>query len=77
MAHGVQIKKPIEVLAPQYIGFLMDWIESQLDDESIFHLRLGTPFPANYREAVKTIFKRLFRVYAHIYNPHFRTSSFL
>ncbi|KAI3812614.1 hypothetical protein L1987_17325 [Smallanthus sonchifolius] len=34
-ADGVQIKKPIEVSAPKYVEFLMDWIESQLDDESI------------------------------------------
>lgn len=43
-ADGVQIKKPIEVSAPKYVEFLMDWIESQLDDESIFPQRLGIPF---------------------------------
>ncbi|XP_071702699.1 MOB kinase activator-like 1A [Rutidosis leptorrhynchoides] len=71
-ADGVQIKKPIEVSAPKYVEFLMDWIESQLDDESIFPQRLGAPFPANFRDVVKTIFKRLFRVYAHIYHTHFQ-----
>ena len=76
----------------------MDWIESQLDEESIFPQKLGnqrscllknfpfpvlflfivqcpllgTPFPANFKEVVKTIFKRLFRVYAHIYHSHFQ-----
>lgn len=81
----------------------MDWIESQLDDESIFPQKLGkdftfsflkiiglshhhhfhslfynlwnhvgSPFPANFKEVVKTIFKRLFRVYAHIYHSHFQ-----
>lgn len=40
-ADGVQIKKPIEVSAPKYVEYLMDWIESQLDDESIFPQRLG------------------------------------
>ncbi|PON86404.1 MOB kinase activator family [Trema orientale] len=71
-ADGVQIKKPIEVSAPKYVEYLMDWIESQLDDESIFPQRLGAPFPTNFREVVKTIFKRLFRVYAHIYHSHFQ-----
>ncbi|KAL7246935.1 hypothetical protein ACSBR2_001947 [Camellia fascicularis] len=70
-ADGVQIKKPIEVSAPKYIEYLMDWIESQLDDESIFPQRLGAPFSPNFKEVVKTIFKRLFRVYAHIYHSHF------
>ena len=40
-ADGVQIKKPIEVSAPKYVDYLMDWIEAQLDDESIFPQRLG------------------------------------
>lgn len=84
----------------------MDWIEAQLDDESIFPQKLGmlsffqivrsgpyvfpifigetmqsnssyfvvpgSPFPANFQDVVKTIFKRLFRVYAHIYHSHFQ-----
>jgi hypothetical protein len=29
------------------------------------------PFPRNFRDIVKNIFKRLFRVYAHIYYSHF------
>ncbi|KAK8703172.1 hypothetical protein V6N13_021499 [Hibiscus sabdariffa] len=43
-ADGVQIKKPIEVSAPKYVEYLMDWIESQLDDESIFPQKLGKMF---------------------------------
>ncbi|KAL7166667.1 hypothetical protein ACSBR2_037352 [Camellia fascicularis] len=75
-ADGVQIKKPMEVSAPKYVEYLMDWIESQLDDESIFPQRLGAPFPPNFREVVKTIFKRLFRVYAHICHSHFQKIEF-
>ncbi|XP_058079628.1 MOB kinase activator-like 1A [Magnolia sinica] len=71
-ADGVQIKKPIEVSAPKYVEYLMDWIESLLDDESIFPQKLGAPFPPDFRDVVKTIFKRLFRVYAHIYHSHFQ-----
>jgi hypothetical protein len=40
-ADGVQIKKPIEVSAPKYVEYLMDWIEGQLDDESLFPQKLG------------------------------------
>ncbi|MFS7899481.1 putative MOB kinase activator family [Helianthus anomalus] len=32
---------PIEVSAPKYVELLIDWIESQMDDESIFPQRLG------------------------------------
>ena len=37
----------------------------------LFHFT-GAPFPSNFRDVVKTIFKRLFRVYAHIYHSHFQ-----
>lgn len=30
------------------------------------------PFPPNFVDVVKVIFKRLFRVYAHIYHSHFK-----
>ncbi|KAK7843363.1 mob kinase activator-like 1a [Quercus suber] len=71
-ADGEKIKKPIEVSAPRYVELLMDWIEGQLDNESLFPQRLGSPFPPNFKDVVKTIFKRLFRVYAHIYHSHFQ-----
>ncbi|CAL5443474.1 unnamed protein product [Camellia sinensis] len=34
-------------------------------------IELGASFPPNFQDVVKTIFKRLFRVYAHIYHTHF------
>ena len=33
---------------------------------------VGVPFPKNFVSMIKTIFKRLFRVYAHIYHSHFQ-----
>jgi hypothetical protein len=44
----------------------------QLDDPEIFPHQYGVPFPANFMAVVKVIFKRLFRVYAHIYHSHFK-----
>lgn len=29
------------------------------------------PFPSNFKKIIRVIFKRLFRVYAHIYHSHF------
>ena len=29
------------------------------------------PFPKNFRDTIRTIFRRLFRVYAHLYSNHF------
>lgn len=68
---GVKYKKPTQVTAPEYVDLLMSWVEAQLNDESIFPLQLGTPFPKDFQPRVKKIFQRLFRVYAHVYHSHF------
>lgn len=68
---GVTFKKPTKVSAPEYIDYLMTWIQGQLDDETIFPSKIGVPFPKNFQQIVKNMFKRLFRVYAHIYHAHF------
>jgi len=70
-ADGQQVKKPIQCSAPQYIDYLMTWIQDQLDNETLFPSKIGVPFPKNFQECAKSIFKRLFRVYAHIYHHHF------
>lgn len=31
----------------------------------------GIPFPKNFKDTIRTLFRRLFRVYAHIYSNHF------
>jgi len=49
----------------------MFWL--QIDDPRLFPQRYGEPFPSNFMQIVQTIFKRLFRVYAHIYHSHFRS----
>lgn len=35
------MKKPVQVSAPKYVEYLMDWVESQLDDEAIFPQKIG------------------------------------
>lgn len=70
-ADGVKVKKPLQVSAPEYVDLLMNWVEIQLNDEQIFPLQATTAFPKNFTSVIKTIFKRLFRVYAHIYHAHF------
>ncbi|KFQ00180.1 MOB kinase activator 1A, partial [Haliaeetus albicilla] len=57
-ADGTNIKKPIKCSAPKYIDYAC-WCIS------------GVPFPKNFMSVAKTILKRLFRVYAHIYHQHF------
>jgi len=64
-------KKPIKCSAPAYVDYLMTWAQDQIDDDAIFPSKIGVPFPKNFQEIAKTILKRLFRVYAHIYLAHF------
>jgi len=71
-ADGVKVKRPIKVSAPEYVDYLMTWVQEILDDENVFPSRVDVPFPRNFQQVVKNIFKRLFRVYAHIYYSHFQ-----
>lgn len=71
--------------ARDYIDHLMIWVENQLDNQKLFPSNPGIdfaleymidgldiPFSDNFHAMVKVIFKRLFRVYAHIYHSHFQ-----
>jgi hypothetical protein len=44
---------------------------SSLINRGVVISLLGVPFPKNFMSVAKTILKRLFRVYAHIYHQHF------
>ena len=70
-ADGVKVKKPIACTAPQYVDYLLSWVESQVDDKALFPQAQGADFPSNFPDVVRKIFTRLFRVYAHIYHSHF------
>ena len=55
----------------EYVDALMNWVQGMLDDEKIFPSKIGVPFPPNFLATIKSIVRRLFRVYAHLYNHHF------
>jgi MOB kinase activator 1 len=65
-------KKPIRCSAPEYMDHVMTWVQTILDEDSVFPSRIDQPFPKTFRDTVKNIFKRLFRIYAHIYYSHFQ-----
>ena len=64
-------KKATKVSASQYIDFLMTWVEDQIHNEKVFPSQIGVQFPNNFDKIVKLIFRRLFRVYGHVYHSHF------
>ena len=66
-----QFKRPTKMSAPEYVEHLMSWCQSNIDNETIFPAKLGVNFPKQFRPVVQQMFKRLYRVYAHIYCHHY------
>src|SRR5262245_28227588 len=63
-------REPLKMSAPEYVDTLMTYIQSKIDDETTFPSKIGVPFPKQFPNVVRTIWRRLFRVYAHIYCEH-------
>jgi MOB kinase activator 1 len=63
--------EPIKMSAPEYVDTLMTYIQSRIDDENTFPSKIGVAFPKGFMGVIKTIWRRLFRVYAHVYCEHF------
>lgn len=61
------MKKPIQVSARKYMDLLFDYIEDQISNPAIFPSNDDDSYPPEFIEVVKTIFKRIFRMYGHIY----------
>mmetsp|Transcript_36585 Transcript_36585/g.59276 ORF Transcript_36585/g.59276 Transcript_36585/m.59276 type:complete len:154 (-) Transcript_36585:771-1232(-) len=68
---GVQYKKPTKMSAPEYIDKLLTWAGEQIADPALFPVEPGARFPHGFMKQVKVMYKRMFRVYAHIYHVHF------
>jgi len=64
-------KKLEKVSAPEYVIRLMEWIDDMITDEKIFPPVDDIPFPSNFKDVCKKIFRRLYRVFVHVYIEHF------
>jgi MOB kinase activator 1 len=67
---GVKYKKPTKVSAPVYIDNLLNWVNEQISNPALFPVDESAKFPRNFIQQVRQIYKRLFRLYAHIYYSH-------
>ena len=67
-ADGVVHKRPIKVSAPDYMQYMMSWVESQLDNPKKFPL--SPPFPPTFVAELSKIYNRMFRGYAHMFHHH-------
>jgi len=64
-------RKPEKLSAPEYVIRLMEWIDDLITDEKIFPPVDDVPFPSNFKDVCKKIFRRLYRVFVHVYIEHF------
>lgn len=69
-ADGVKVKKPLKCSGPEYVDYVMTWIEEQINDETLFPTSHDVPFPKNFEASVKQIFTRTFRIFAIVYHHH-------
>ncbi|KAH8548400.1 putative Mob1/phocein family protein [Umbelopsis sp. PMI_123] len=65
-------KKPIKVSAPHYTDLLRSWVIRSLQDDHLVpdHPGKYLPFDPYFMKKISPIYKRLFRIYAHIYHSH-------
>ena len=52
------IKNPIKCTAPEYVNYLMSWVEKKINDPELFPSSVDCPFPQTFKTEVKNIFKR-------------------
>ncbi|ODV80797.1 uncharacterized protein CANTADRAFT_4799 [Suhomyces tanzawaensis NRRL Y-17324] len=61
----------VNLPAGQYIDFVLTWISTKLNDQSVFPTKNGGAFPPNFLKDCKNISRQMFRIFAHIYHNHF------
>uniref|UniRef100_K3WL30 Uncharacterized protein n=1 Tax=Globisporangium ultimum (strain ATCC 200006 / CBS 805.95 / DAOM BR144) TaxID=431595 RepID=K3WL30_GLOUD len=69
-ANGKQQTAPTSLPAPEYVSCLMNWVQDQLDDPQVFPPDGRYECNPTFLQDASVIFKRLFRVYAHMYHSH-------
>ncbi|KCV72649.1 hypothetical protein H696_00230 [Fonticula alba] len=69
-ADDVSTAKPVRLSAPEYMDRLLSWVQSLLASDTIFPIGLETEYPPDFFDIVCRIFRRLLRIYAHVYRDH-------
>ncbi|KAL0268582.1 UNVERIFIED_CONTAM: hypothetical protein PYX00_010460 [Menopon gallinae] len=64
--------KKTRVPAPQYIDYVMTFIQKTVSDEALFPTKYANEFPSSFESLVRKILRLLFHVLAHLYHCHFR-----
>ncbi|XP_066146753.1 MOB kinase activator-like 2 [Euwallacea fornicatus] len=64
--------KKTKVAAPQYIDYVMTFIQKTISDENIFPTKYANEFPVSFESIIRKIVRLLYHVVAHLYATHFR-----
>nr|AEE61711.1 unknown [Dendroctonus ponderosae] len=64
--------KKTKVAAPQYIDYVMTFIQKTISDETIFPTKYANEFPVSFESIVRKIVRLLYHVVAHLYAAHFK-----
>lgn len=67
----LKYRRPTQLPAATYIQCVLEWSQNIIDDETKFPSEIGVPFPKNFKDLIRQMSKRIFRIYAHIYCHHF------
>ena len=67
--------QPIQVSAPEYFQYLKRFIKRNLQDPNIIPGKSGEPLSDDAKSILKTCYRRLFRILAHLYVCHFKNIS--
>jgi len=66
-----QDRKSVNLSAATYVDYVMSWIQTLLDDESVFPTKSGQDFAPSFPATVKHVYRQLLRVFAHLYHAHY------
>jgi len=72
-----EFPKPTKTSAPAYISNLLTWTSGLLSNTELFPTEPGVPFPDTFYPTIRQIFKRLYRVFAHMYCHHYEIVKLL
>jgi len=64
--------KKNKLSAPQYVDYVMTYVQKVVNDESTFPTKHGNEFPSQFDQVLRKVQKLLFHVVAHLYHSHFR-----
>ncbi|EDR24088.1 hypothetical protein, conserved [Entamoeba dispar SAW760] len=63
-------KKATSLPAQKYCDELFSWIANTFDNEKVFPREFGEKPPKKFIDIITKIYKRMFRVYAHMFYSH-------